>query len=746
MASLAPNPRFFVPDGASTQPHHVLESCGTHDHLCLIYDTPEEQLAAVIPFIRIGLERGEKCLYIVDENTADNILAALHADGLDVDTAIGSGALVVVTRRDAYLKNGDFDPGWMMSFLKDAVHTAEAEGHTGLRITGEMTWALGGSDNTLDCLIDYECRLNNFFPTHKVLAICQYNRRRFRPETLLQVIHTHPLLVSGGMVCDNPHYIPPEAFDRKKYDAASEVQRLLDSIVENAELKRNLAAEAEQARQSSAEALRWRKLYEAVLANTPDLGFVFDLQHRFTYANDALLEMWGRTWEEAIGKTCLELGYEPWHAAMHDREIDQVIATRKPIRGDVPFNGTNGRRIYDYIFFPVFGANGEVLAVGGSTRDVTDRRNTEGALRESELRYRELLDALPVAVYTTDAEGRITLYNEAAAAFAGRRAEPGKDQWCVTYRLYRPDGSFMPHDECPMAVTLRTGRPQRGVEAIAERPDGTRAWFIPHPTALRDSSGKIIGGINVLVDITERKQAEERQRQSEAALHKSEKFAAAGRMAATIAHEINNPLEAIVNLWYLASQDKSLSLNTQELLMTLGAELSRVSHITRQTLEFYRDGKAPAPIDLAGPLNAAVSLFSRKAALTGTRIETRYTTSATIFGFAGELRQVFANLIGNSLEAGAGAIKIRVSPGRDWKQDGRRGVRVTFADNGSGIPADSAANIFEPFFTTKDEKGTGLGLWVSRGIVQKHEGWMHMRTSTHPARHGTTFHLFLPSL
>src|SRR6185437_12219274 len=242
---------------------------------------------------------------------------------------------------------------------------------------------------------------------------------------------------------------------------------------------------------------------------------VFGLDHRFTYANDALLAMWGCTLDHAIGKTCLELGYEPWHAAMHDREIEQVIATRKPVRGDVPFTGTNGRRVYDYIFFPVLGASGEVVAVAGSTRDVTDSRNTEQALRESEKRYRELLDALPVAVYTTDEEGRITLYNEAAAAFAGRRAEPGQDQWCVTHRLYRPDGTFMPHDECPMAVTLRTGEPQRGVEAIAERPNGTRSWFIPHPTALRDDEGSIIGGINVLVDITDRKLSEQRQKESE---------------------------------------------------------------------------------------------------------------------------------------------------------------------------------------------------------------------------------------
>jgi PAS domain S-box-containing protein len=118
------------------------------------------------------------------------------------------------------------------------------------------------------------------------------------------------------------------------------------------------------------------------LSNTPDLVYVFDLDHRFTYANEALLRMWGRTREEALGRNCLELGYERWHAEMHDREIEQVIATRQPIRGEVPFTGTSGRRIYDYIFVPVLGPGGEVVAVAGTTRDVTERKQAEQAKDE----------------------------------------------------------------------------------------------------------------------------------------------------------------------------------------------------------------------------------------------------------------------------------------------------------------------------------------------------------------------------
>jgi PAS domain S-box-containing protein len=132
-------------------------------------------------------------------------------------------------------------------------------------------------------------------------------------------------------------------------------------------------------------------------------------------------------------------------------------------------------------------------------------------VRESEHRFYQLLQALPAAIYTTDAEGKIDFYNEAAVEFAGRRPALG-DHWCVTWRLLNPDGSPLPHDACPMAIALKEGRPVRGAEAIAERPDGTQRWFAPYPTPLRDPSGKLTGAINMLVDITERKEAERLQK------------------------------------------------------------------------------------------------------------------------------------------------------------------------------------------------------------------------------------------
>lgn len=165
---------------------------------------------------------------------------------------------------------------------------------------------------------------------------------------------------------------------------------------------------AEEALQRATEEFgRKRRSYDAVLSTTPDLAYVFDLEHRFIYANDALLRMWGRTWDDAIGKTCLELGYPDWHAAMHDREIDQVVSIRRPIRGEVPFNGTEGRRIYDDIFAPVLGANRNVEAVAGTTRDITDRTQIEEHLRKQTQRLRLLWEAASVLLTTEDPDAML---------------------------------------------------------------------------------------------------------------------------------------------------------------------------------------------------------------------------------------------------------------------------------------------------------------------------------------------------
>nr|WP_249156073.1 PAS domain S-box protein [Bradyrhizobium japonicum] len=161
---------------------------------------------------------------------------------------------------------------------------------------------------------------------------------------------------------------------------------------------------------------------------------------------------------------------------------------------------------------PIQDSSGRIVGASKIARDITERKLAESRLQESEGRLKELLAAIPAAVYTTDAKGKVTYFNETAVEFAGRTPILGSDEWCVTWKLYNPDGTPLPHDQCPMAIALREGRPIRGAEAVAERPDGTRVPFIPFPTPLRDASGRITGAINMLVDLSERKQAETQQR------------------------------------------------------------------------------------------------------------------------------------------------------------------------------------------------------------------------------------------
>ncbi len=226
------------------------------------------------------------------------------------------------------------------------------------------------------------------------------------------------------------------------------------------------------------------------------------------------------------------------------------------------------------------------------------------------------------------------------------------------------------------------------------------------------------------------------------ALRRSEKLAVAGRLAASIAHEINNPLEAVINLHFLMSSAASLE-ESQRYLSIADQELARVIDITTQTLRFHRETTTPAEVDVTDVMESVVKLYERRIAAANVVVERRMSTSALITGFAGELRQVFANLISNALDAmpQGGKLYLRVQAHPEHRNPQRRGVRVVVCDNGSGIPVAIRHKVLEPFVSTKDDKGTGLGLWVSSEIVRKHRGTM--RFKSWPGR-GTLFSIFLP--
>jgi PAS domain S-box-containing protein len=243
--------------------------------------------------------------------------------------------------------------------------------------------------------------------------------------------------------------------------------------------------------------------------------------------------------------------------------------------------------------------------------------------------------------------------------------------------------------------------------------------------------------LGVAIDVTSRKMVEE-------ALRRTEKLAATGQLAASIAHEINNPLAAVTNILYILRTHPERSEKLLDLVKTGARELERVIHITRQTLAFYREVAMPVMTSVPGLINEVLGVYSRKIEEKNVSVQKHFEDVEEIRAFPGELRQVLSNLVLNALEAlpGPGTIAIRVR--RSTGKDGKGGIRVTVADNGPGIAPEHLPRIFEPFFTTKDSKGTGLGLWVSHGIVHKHQGSIRVRTRTDGAQHGTCFAIFLP--
>lgn len=275
---------------------------------------------------------------------------------------------------------------------------------------------------------------------------------------------------------------------------------------------------------------------------------------------------------------------------------------------------------------------------------------------------------------------------------------------------------------------------------LRARPGELRYWSVSY-SPVRNSEGHVEAVAAVVQEITH-------QKKSEAALIQSEKLAAVGRLASSISHEINNPLESIMNLLFLINNSEELPPGLRDYVETAQAELSRVCQIATQTLRFHRQAVNATLVTAADLVDPVINLYHGRLVNSNIRVETRYSTSHPILCFENDIRQVLNNLIANAIDAmrHGGRLLVRahdaIERGPDGK--GREGIRLSIADSGHGMAPEVRARIFEPFYTTKDLKGTGLGLWISAGIVDRHQGRLSVRSSTHPNHPGTIFSLFLP--
>jgi PAS domain S-box-containing protein len=461
-----------------------------------------------------------------------------------------------------------------------------------------------------------------------------------------------------------------------------------------------------------------------VLDSITDGLCVLDHEFRYIYYNENGARMTGIRVADVIGKQVGDL-YADNKTNRFGRSYRRAMETGETIHFE-EFYPAPVNKWFELNCYP------SALGLTIYFRDVTERKRTEAALREREERFRLLSESLPQLVWMSDPVGSLTYLNQRFLDFCGISADEmlGFD-W---QKILHPEEMDRVNDKWTHCV--RTGEPYL-IELRMRCHDGSFRYFLARALVMRNDAGTIERWVGSCTDVHDQKLAEE-------ALRRSEKLAATGRLAASIAHEINNPLSSVFNSLYLAMQDETLDAETRGYLNTAQDELARVSHITTQTLRFHRQSKAASFSDLSETMQSVLMLFRPRFAARHVEIVTECDAGARICCFDDELRQVFANLVSNSLDAtpDRGRLRIRV---RIAEEHGVAGVRVTVGDTGSGIPKAIQKRIFEPFFSTKDTTGIGLGLWVSDGIIRKHSGRLRLRTSTDPLRHGTVFSLFFPA-
>ena len=373
---------------------------------------------------------------------------------------------------------------------------------------------------------------------------------------------------------------------------------------------------------------------------------------------------------------------------------------------------------------------GQVVSIVGTNLDITDRKRTEDTLRENERHLRAVIDALPVAIITTDADGVLTHFNQAAVEFSGRMPQLGQDRWCVSMNLLRPDGAPLPHDKCPMAIALKEDRQILGAEAISERPDGSRVWFTAHPTPLHDASGKLIGGINMMIDVTERKRLDKVLLENNIELKKAKNLADKANLAksdflSNMSHELRTPLSAILGFAQLLASSKTPPSPAQkrsidQILQAGWYLLELINEILDLTL--IESGKLSFSIEqvsLSSLLTECYDLIEPQAIKRNVTLDFPITEkSIWVKADHTRLKQVLINLLSNAVKYNRVSGKVVVT----FNDDVPGRIKLSVEDTGEGLSTEKIAQLFQPFNRLGKEnsavEGTGIGLVMTKRLVE----------------------------
>jgi len=367
-------------------------------------------------------------------------------------------------------------------------------------------------------------------------------------------------------------------------------------------------------------------------------------------------------------------------------------------------------------------------------REIDERIRVEEKLRRTEEFANTIVESSADCVKVLNLDGRLE-YMNAAGVMAMGVTDPGQVLGKNWIELWREEDR--PHVRA--AFNAAAGGLTGSFQAECETFAGTTRYWDVKITPARGAHGQIERLIAVSRDITDLRAAQL------AAIH-AEKLATAGRMAATIAHEINNPLEAVTNFLYLALSSNGLPEDVRRYLEIADRELTRVAHIARQTLGFYRSNSTPKLLPVADLVRDALMVYERRLRNKDLQVEVSVHPELRVFGKEGELRQALLNLVANAIDAchAGGSIWLRAQKTKNWTNGQEGGIRITLADNGIGMSPEVQKRVFAPFFTTKADVGTGIGLWITKCLIEQRGGYVHFR-SRQGGRSGTVMSFFLPS-
>lgn len=680
------------------------------------------------------------------------------------------------------------------------------------------------------------------------------------PVVLLSARAGEESLIEGMMSGADDYVVKPFT--------ARELLARVEAHIKIASFRREALERESKLQSELRESEREQQRLLAVMDQSTDFIGLADLEGNVLYANRSARRLVGLSDGEDVRRLRINDFMFPEDISTLEKTIISTALREGRWQAEMRFRHflTGASIPVDYHVFPITDPqSGEIVALATATRDISERKKAEAALRKSEDQYRVLAELSPQALWTADRHGRVLYVNQRFLEYIGKdfvprdgteyldlfyeedrervlnvwtqsvktgedymidarlvRAEDGAARWwhlralplrdengkiqqwlgvahdihesrmaeqavrterARLVELFRQAPAWLAVMRGPNHVFDMTNRQYQelignrdvlGKSACEAIPEAVEQGFITildavyqtgEPFAanslpinlartpgeplearyvdfvyqpMREADGTISGILALGVDVTER-------RRTENALLQSEKLAAVGRLSASIAHEINNPLEAVTNLLYLIDQEENLSESARSFTHLAQQELARVSQIATQTLRFYRQPTARTAVHVSEQLDSVLKLYQGRLTSAGVGVVRDYRGAAPLLAFEGELRQVFTNLVGNALDASrnGGAMTLREREATDWRT-GRKGVRITVADSGHGMSKETLARIFEPFFSTKGITGTGLGLWVTLGIIQKHEGRMKVRSSENPSHHGTVFSLFIP--